>query len=58
MGLSVILAVLTVWVAIAASYETYWPIGFFVGAGGAVCYAAGRLLAWWRTSRNRRVSGS
>jgi zinc/manganese transport system permease protein len=58
MGLSVILAVLTVWVAIAASYETYWPIGFFVGAGGAVCYAAGRLIAWWHTSRNRRVSGS
>ena len=51
MGLSVVLALLTVWVAIAASYETYWPIGFFVGAGGAVCYAAGRLLAWWRTSR-------
>jgi len=58
MGLSIILAVLTVWVAIAASFETNWPIGFFVGTGGAVCYAAGRLLAWWRASRNRRVSGS
>jgi zinc/manganese transport system permease protein len=51
MGLSVVLAVLTVWVAIAASYETNWPIGFFVGTGGAVCYAAGRLVAWSRTSR-------
>jgi zinc/manganese transport system permease protein len=61
MGLSVVLAVVTVWVAIAASYETNWPIGFFVGTGGAVCYAAGRLLAWWRTSRTspgRLVSDS
>lgn len=58
MGLSVVLAVLTVWVAIALSYETYWPVGFFVGTGGAVCYAAGRLVGWWRTSRNPRVSGS
>ncbi len=51
-GLSVVLAVLTVWVAIAASFETNWPVGFFVGVGGAVCYAAGRLLAWLRTSRS------
>jgi len=58
MGLSVVLAVLTVWVAIAASFETNWPIGFFVGTGGAVCYAAGRLVAWLRTSPGRRVSGS
>jgi zinc/manganese transport system permease protein len=58
MGLSVVLAVLTVWVAIAASFETNWPIGFFVGAGGAVCYAVGRLIAWLRTSHKRRVSDS
>ena len=51
MGLSVVLAVVTVWVAIAASFETNWPVGFFVGAGGAVCYAAGRLVASWRGSR-------
>ena len=48
MGLSVVLAVVTVWVAIAAAFETNWPIGFFVGVGGAVCYAAGRLLVCWR----------
>ena len=30
------------WVSIAASYESNWPVGFFVGAGGAVCYAVGR----------------
>ena len=58
MGLSVVLAMLTVWIAIAASFETNWPIGFFVGAGGAVCYAAGRLLTWLRTSPRRLVSAS
>ncbi len=52
-GLSVVLALVTVWVAIAASFETNWPIGFFVGAGGAVCYALGRLVGHWRRSRIR-----
>jgi zinc/manganese transport system permease protein len=50
MGLSVLLAVATVWIAIAASFETQWPIGFFVGTGGAVCYAAGRVLARLRAA--------
>ncbi len=52
-GLSVLLALATVWIAIAASFETNWPIGFFVGTGGAVCYAIGRLVAGWRGSRTR-----
>ena len=51
MALSVVLAVITVWIAIAASFETNWPVGFFVGTGGAVCYAAGRLVASWRGAR-------
>jgi zinc/manganese transport system permease protein len=51
LGLSVALALITVWIAIAASFETNWPVGFFVGTGGAVCYAAGRLAGGWRTSR-------
>lgn len=50
-GLSVVLALATVWLAIAASFETNWPVGFFVGVGGAVCYAAGRLTAMSRRSR-------
>jgi zinc/manganese transport system permease protein len=50
-GLSVVLALLTVWVAVAASFQTNWPLGFFVGVGGAVCYAAGRLVALWRGGR-------
>jgi zinc/manganese transport system permease protein len=49
--LSVLLAMVTVWVAIAASFETNWPIGFFVGMLGAACYAVGRGWAYWRTAR-------
>jgi zinc/manganese transport system permease protein len=55
MGLSVVLAVVTVWVAIAVSYQTNWPIGFFVGTIGAACYAAGR---GWTALRSRRLRRS
>jgi len=54
MGLSVVLALVTVWTAIAASYQTNWPVGFFVGAMGAVCYAAGRGWAALRQTRMAR----
>jgi zinc/manganese transport system permease protein len=60
-GLSVVFALLTVWVAIAASFQTNWPVGFFVGVGGAVCYAIGRLVAWLqrsRLSRSRRIAAA
>ncbi|MGH9047639.1 MAG: metal ABC transporter permease, partial [Acidimicrobiales bacterium] len=40
---SVVLALATVWIAIASSYLTNWPIGFFVGIFGAVLYSAGRM---------------
>jgi zinc/manganese transport system permease protein len=49
--LSVVIALATVWVAIAASYKTNWPIGFFVGAFGALSYGAGRVFAVWRSTR-------
>lgn len=42
---SVGIALLTVWAAIAISYETDWPIGFFVGALGAVFYGVERWFA-------------
>ncbi len=45
MALTVGVALLTVWAAIAVSYWTDLPVGFFVGAGGAVSYSAARLLA-------------
>jgi zinc/manganese transport system permease protein len=46
--LSVGIALVTVWAAIASSYESNWPIGFFVGAIGAFSYAVGRGWAAWR----------
>jgi zinc/manganese transport system permease protein len=51
MALSVVIALALAWVAIAASYETNWPVGFFVGVGGAVCYAGGRGWAAWSARR-------
>ncbi|MHB1519380.1 MAG: metal ABC transporter permease [Acidimicrobiales bacterium] len=48
MGISVAFALTTVWAAIAVSYVTGLPIGFFVGAIGAVLYSAGRAWASWR----------
>jgi zinc/manganese transport system permease protein len=42
---SVVLALATIWSAIALSYLSNWPIGFFVGALAAFSYAVGRL---WR----------
>jgi zinc/manganese transport system permease protein len=53
MALSVAIALLVVWSAIAASYETNYPVGFFVGTTSAGAYALGRLYAAWR----RRAHG-
>jgi zinc/manganese transport system permease protein len=50
-GLSVLFALVTVWAAIAVSYETNLPIGFFVGAIGAVSYTVGRAWTAWRGRR-------
>jgi zinc/manganese transport system permease protein len=54
MGLSVAIALITVWSAIAASYETNYPVGFFVGTISAAAYALGRAWAAWR----RRAPGA
>jgi zinc/manganese transport system permease protein len=51
MGLSVVFALVTVWVAIAVSYETNLPIGFFVGAISAFAYTVGRGWTAWRGRR-------
>jgi zinc/manganese transport system permease protein len=45
MALSVVIALATVWGAIAISYQSNWPVGFFVGAFGAASYAVGRGAA-------------
>ncbi|MGH9171212.1 MAG: metal ABC transporter permease [Acidimicrobiales bacterium] len=56
MGLSVLFALVTVWVAIAVSYETNLPIGFFVGATSAFAYTVGRVwAAWQQRDRSRSL---
>jgi zinc/manganese transport system permease protein len=49
--LSVAIALVVVWAAIALSYQTNWPVGFFVGTASAAAYASGR--AWSFTRRHR-----
>ncbi len=44
--LSISIALVIVWSAIALSYETYWPIGFFVGAASISVFMLAR--AWSR----------
>ena len=53
MLLSVAIALVTVWAAIAGSYLYNWPVGFFVGALGALSYGTGR--AWAARRRTRTV---
>jgi zinc/manganese transport system permease protein len=43
--LSVAIALITVWTGIAVSYQTNWPLGFFVGAMGAAFFLIGRCYA-------------
>jgi zinc/manganese transport system permease protein len=54
-GLSAAIALATVWIAIASSYVTNWPVGFFVGTIGAACYAIGR---GWAAVRRIRITRS
>jgi len=44
------IAVISVWVAIALSYLSNWPVGFFVGALSIIAYLSGRL---YRQCRRR-----
>jgi zinc/manganese transport system permease protein len=46
MALSVVIALATVWSAIALSYECNWPVGFFVGTFAALAYTLARLSVW------------
>jgi zinc/manganese transport system permease protein len=57
MLLSVLIALVVVWLSIAAAYQTNWPVGFFVGTLGAVCYAVGRLWAALRRRRSVPAAG-
>ena len=55
LALSVGLSLATVWGAIALSYLSDWPVGFFVGTLGGLCYALGRLRH--RAASARRLTG-
>ena len=50
MALSVAIALVTVWAGIALSYQSNWPLGFFVGVLGAAFYLFGRA---WAAARRR-----
>jgi zinc/manganese transport system permease protein len=54
--LSVGAAVVTVWAAIALSYLTNWPVGFFVAMLGAGWYAVGRLAPTRRSGGRLRAA--
>ncbi len=53
LALSVLIALATVWLSIALSYETNWPLGFFVGSIGAVFYLTGLCARAYGSSRTR-----
>jgi zinc/manganese transport system permease protein len=55
LALSVGIALVTVWSAIAASYSSNWPVGFFVGAISAAVYGVGRWWAAWRLHREAAI---
>jgi zinc/manganese transport system permease protein len=48
--LSVLLALLTIWAALACSYTTNWPVGFYVSVFSAVWFVLGRGYASLRRS--------
>lgn len=52
LALSAAIALATVWVAVAASYLSDWPVGFYVGVLSAAAYAIGR--GWQAFSRRSR----
>ena len=57
LALSVAMSLAIVWIAIAASYETDWPVGFFVGVLGAVFFLLARWWAAWRRPRVEATGG-
>ncbi len=51
LALSMVISLVAVSAAIAGSYETDYPVGFFVGTVSAGCYVLGRLIG----ARRRRT---
>lgn len=53
--LSILIALITVWAAIAAAYQWNLPVGFFVGTLAAFWYVFGRVWSALRHSRTAYV---
>jgi len=53
LAVAVGIALAVVWAAIALSYQTNLPIGFFVAVAAASAYTVGRLWSWLRRGRRR-----
>ena len=53
LALSIAIALVTVWISIALSYRTNWPLGFFVGVAGAAFYLLGLGARSLGVSRTR-----
>jgi zinc/manganese transport system permease protein len=56
MTLSVVIALVTVWTGIAVSYQTNWPLGFFVGVMGAAFFLLGQGYAKIARSARRAAA--
>src|ERR1700684_243023 len=52
--LSVVMALVTIWAALACSFTTNWPVGFYVGSFSAAWFVIGRLYAALRRNRGAR----
>ena len=55
---SVIIALTTVWMAIACSYETNWPVGFYVSVFSATWYGIGRGYVAWHTTQGDHLESA
>jgi zinc/manganese transport system permease protein len=53
MGGAVVIALVTIWTALALAYETNWPVGFYVSVISATWYGIGRAFAAWDRRRIR-----
>ena len=58
LGLSVVIALAVAWAAIALSYQTNWPVGFFVGSLSAGSYVGGRAWGLVPRRQGRAISAS
>jgi zinc/manganese transport system permease protein len=55
-GLSVAIAVATIWLSLVGAYETNWPVGFYVSVMSAAWYGIGRGYAAWHQWHRVRLA--